>query len=43
MKTVTITRQEYENLKKEANTDQKLLKDIARGIKDILEGKIKKV
>jgi hypothetical protein len=30
-------------MKQKTKVDQKLLKDIARGIKDILEGKIKEV
>ena len=40
METVTISKEEYEKLKKEAEVDRDLLKDIARGIKDILEGKV---
>ena len=43
MKTVTIPKQEYESLKKKAEVDEELLQDIARGIKDILQGKIKEV
>ncbi len=43
METVTMTREEYEKLKKFEKVDQELLKDIARGIKDILEGKVKEV
>lgn len=43
METITISKEEYEKLKKFKKTDQELLKDIARGIKDILEGKIKEV
>ena len=43
METVTITKEEYEKLKKEARVDRGLLQDIARGIKDILEGKVKEV
>lgn len=41
--TVTISRKEYEKLKKFEKADKELLQDIARGIKDILEGKIKEV
>ena len=41
--TVTIPRQEYEALKKKAEVDEELLQDIARGIKDILEGKVEEV
>ena len=40
METVTMSKEEYEKLKKEAEIDRELLKDIARGIKDVLEGKI---
>ena len=40
METVTISKDEYEKLKKGADVDRELLKDIARGIKDILEGKV---
>ena len=43
METVTISKREYEELKKFRNVDQTILQDIARGIKDILEGKIKEV
>ncbi len=41
--TITITKQEYESLKKKARVDEELLKDIASGIKDILEGKFKEI
>ena len=40
---VTITKKEYDTLKKHAQADEELLKDIAKGIKDILEGKVKEV
>jgi len=43
METVTISREEYDSLKKRAEIDQELLQDIARGIKDILDGKIEEV
>ena len=43
METITIAKEEYEKLKKFEKVDQELLKDIARGIKDILEGKVKEV
>lgn len=43
METVTIPKEEYEKMKKESQVDKSLLKDIARGIKDILEGKVKEV
>jgi len=43
METVTISKQEYRELKKFKAVDQELLKDIATGIKDILEGKVKEI
>ena len=43
METITIPKEEYEKLKKFEKVDNELLKDIARGIKDILEGKVKEV
>ena len=42
-KVITITEEEYEELKKSKQVDKELLEDIARGIKDILQGKIKEV
>ena len=41
--TVTISKREFERLKKFEKVDQELLQDIARGIKDISEGKVKEV
>ena len=41
--TVIISKEEYERLKNEAEIDRELLKDIAKGIKDILEGKVMEV
>ena len=43
METITIPRAEYKRLKKFEKVDQNLLKDIAKGIKDILDGKVKEV
>lgn len=43
METITIPKKEYEELKKTKKVDQELLQDIAKGIKDILEGKVKEV
>ena len=43
MKTVTISEDEYMRLKKIEKTDKQLLDDIARGIKDIVSGKIKEI
>jgi len=41
--TITITKKEYKDLKEQTKVDQDLLKDIAKGIKDILKGKVKEV
>ncbi len=41
--TITISRDEYELLKKHKEVDEELLQDIANGIKDILGGKVKEV
>jgi len=43
METVTIPKVEYAKLKKFEKIDQELLEDIAKGIKDIAEGKIKEI
>ncbi len=40
---VTISKEEYEKLKSFEKVDKELLQDIAHGIKDILEGKVKEV
>ena len=41
--TVTIPKEEYKRLKKKEEIDTELLEDIARGIKNVLSGKIKEV
>jgi len=38
-----ISKQEYKKLKELEEVDQELLIDIARGIKDILQGKVKEI
>jgi len=43
MKTVTISKEEYDRLKKIEKIDRELISDIAHGIKDILSGKVKEV
>ena len=43
METITISKKEYKELKESKEVDQELLKDIATGIKDILQGKVKEV
>lgn len=40
---VTIPKQEYEELKKGREVDKELLADIARGVRDILQGKVKEI
>ena len=41
METVTIPKEEYERLKKEAEIDEELVKKIVRGLEDIKNGRIK--
>ena len=41
--TVTIPKEEYQRLKKKDKADTELLKDIAMGLKDILNGKVKEI
>ena len=43
MKTVTISEEEYKRLKEKEKVDSEILEDIARGVKDILTGKIKEI
>ena len=43
METVTIPKQEYEELKRKAEIDEELLKDLIQGLKDIKEGNIRRV
>jgi len=43
METVTISKMEYEKLKKEANIDVDLLKQFLQSFKDIKEGRIRRV
>lgn len=40
---VTIPKEEYKKLKMKEEVDTELLQDIARGIKDILSGKVREV
>ena len=42
-KTIILSEEEYLELKKYKKIDGELLEDIARGIKDILQGKIKEI
>ncbi len=43
METVTINKEEYEKLKREANIDVDLLKQFLESFKDIKEGRIRRV
>ena len=43
MKTVTISEEEYNRLKEKEKVDSEVLEDIAKGIKDILAGKVKEI
>jgi len=40
---IKISKEEYEKLREYQKVDQELISDIARGIKDILQGKIKEI
>ena len=41
--TVTIPKEEYQELKRKVNIDEELLRDLIQGLKDIKEGRIKLV
>ena len=43
MGTVTISKSEYKRLKKIEKVGTEILQDIAKGIKDIVSGKVKEV
>ncbi len=43
METVTIAKEEYENLKRQANIDVELLMQFLESFKDIKEGRIRRV
>ena len=40
---IEISKEEYKELRRFKEVDQELLKDIAIGIRDILQGKVKEV
>ena len=40
---VTVPKEKYEELLKHQKVDQELISDIAKGIKDILQGKVKEI
>ena len=41
--TITITKEEYEKLKSQANVDVELLEQLMDSFKDIKEGKVRRV
>lgn len=41
--TITIPKEEYENLKKKAEIDEELLQELVQGLKDIKAGNVKRV
>ena len=41
--TITISREEYEELIKCKEVDTELIKEIAEGIKDVIQGNIKEI
>ncbi len=43
METVTIPKKEYENLKKQAKIDMDFLRQMMASLKDIKEGKVRRV
>ena len=43
MRTITISEEEYKRLKEKEKVDSEILEDIARGVKDILTGKVKEI
>lgn len=42
-KMVTIPKREYERLKKKTQIDEEFLKELAQSLKDIKEGRVKRV
>ncbi|MFH1593003.1 MAG: hypothetical protein ABIB47_06585 [Candidatus Woesearchaeota archaeon] len=43
METVTIPKQEFEELKKKAEIDEELLQELVQGLKDIKAGRVRRV
>ncbi len=41
--TITITRKEYEELKRKADVDEELLQELVQGIKDVISGNVVRV
>jgi len=43
IETVTISKEEYERLKGQANIDEELLQELVQGLKDIKAGNVRRV
>ena len=43
METITLSKQDYEKLKKKADMDEELLQELVQGLKDIKTGHVKRV
>ncbi len=43
MQTVTISKQEYQELKRKAEIDEELLQELVQGLKDIKAGRVQRV
>ncbi len=43
METVTISKEEYEELKKKTEVDEELLHELVQGLNDVKAGRIKEV
>ncbi len=41
--TVTITKEEYKELKRKADVDEELLESLVKGLKAVQEGKVRRV
>lgn len=43
MQTVTISKHEYQELKRKAEIDEELLQELVQGLKDIKAGRVRRV
>lgn len=43
METVTISKQEFQELKRKAEIDEELLQELVQGLKDIKAGRVRRV
>ena len=43
METITISKQEFNELKRKAEIDEELLQELVQGLKDIKAGRVKRV